>query len=288
MSNPFKPTEQLNRPKRPLSLILFEIVMIVLALIFIYPTLYILINSFKGTQEIVIDPIGLPPHPSFNNFISVLQRQGAGGFTFGTSLLNTFLITVMSVSGIILISSMGAYILARNHSKTSWVLFSLFAFFTVIPFQLIMVPLVVLATDLQFQSIVGLSLMYWGLGAPAAIFMYHGFIKSIPFSLEESASMDGAGQWRTFFQIVFPLLTPITATITILDILWVWNDFLLPYIILRAGTLVLFQFNFFGQFTQDFGALTASLVMSATPVVILYITMQRYIIKGISAGAVKG
>ncbi len=268
--------------------IIFEILMIILALLFIYPTIYILINSFKGTQEIVVNPIGLPPHPSFQNFLSVLQREGAGGYTFLQSLLNTLLITVISVAGVILISSMAAYVLARTKTKASWIIFSFFAFFTVIPFQLIMVPLVVLATDLQFQNIWGLSLMYWGLGAPAAVFMYHGFIKSIPYSLEESASMDGASHTRLFFQIVLPLLTPITATITILDILWVWNDFLLPYIILKQGTLVLFQFNFFGQFTQDFGALTASLVMSATPIIILYFAMQKFIIKGISAGAVKG
>lgn len=279
---------KLNKPKVKPGLLAFEIFMIVLALVFIFPTIFVLINAFKGSQEIVLNPVGLPSHPTLDNFANVLGREGAGGFTFFSSLWNTVVLTIFSVMGIILIASMAAYALVRTKNKTSAFLYSLFTFFLVIPFQIIMVPLVVLASDMGSHGTLGLVLMYWGLGVSGAIFMYHGFIKSVPLSLEESASIDGAGQWRIFFQIVFPLLVPITATITILDILWVWNDFLLPYIVLRQGTLVLFQFNFFGQFTNDFGALTASLVLSATPVIILYFSLQKYIIRGIAAGAVKG
>jgi raffinose/stachyose/melibiose transport system permease protein len=268
--------------------VLFEIFMILLALAFIFPTIYVLINAFKSTQEIVLNPVGLPSHWTLDNFANVLTREGAGGFTFFSSLWNTIVLTAFSVAGVVLLSAMAAYALVRNKNRTAGAVFSLFTFFLVIPFQVIMVPLVVLATDLGSQGVLGLVAMYWGLGVPGAIFMYHGFIKSVPLSLEESASMDGAGQWTVFFRIVFPLLTPITATVGILDILWVWNDFLLPYIVLRQGTLVLFQFNFFGQFTNDFGALTASLVLSATPVLILYFSLQKYIVKGIAAGAVKG
>ncbi len=273
---------------RSVRLVLFEIFMILLALAFIFPTVYVFINAFKGTQEIVLNPVGLPAHWTLDNFRNVLTREGAGGFTFFSSLWNTVVLTTLSVAGVVLLSALAAYALVRNKTRSSGAVFSLFTFFLVIPFQVIMVPLVVLATDLGSQGIWGLTIMYWGLGVPGAIFMYHGFIKSVPISLEESASMDGAGQWRVFFQIVLPLLTPITATVGILDILWVWNDFLLPYIVLRQGTLVLFQFNFFGQFTNDFGALTASLVLSATPVLVLYFALQKYIVKGIAAGAVKG
>lgn len=287
MNNPFTPA---GTPKNQFKagLLLFEIIMIAVTLVFIYPVIFVLINAFKTTQEVVLNPIGLPVHPTLDNFAKVWTVTGSGGINYPTAFLNTLILTVFSVAGVILISSMAAYMMVRTKSRTSWFLFSLFTFFMVIPFQIIMVPLVVLATDLNFTDSFGLILMYWGLGTPTAIFMYHGFIKSVPVSLEESASIDGAGTWRTFFQIVLPLLTPITATITILDILWVWNDFLLPYIILRKGTLVLFQFNFFGTYTQDFGALTASLVMSATPIVVLYFAMQRFIVKGIAAGAVKG
>jgi raffinose/stachyose/melibiose transport system permease protein len=270
------------------GLAVFEAFMILLALAFIFPTLYVLVNAFKSTQEIVLNPVGLPSHWTLDNFANVLTREGAGGYTFFSSLWNTVILTAFSVAGVVVLSAMAAYALVRNKTRTSGAVFSMFTFFLVIPFQVIMVPLVVLATDLGSQGVLGLVVMYWGLGVPGAIFMYHGFIKSVPLSLEESASMDGAGQWTVFFRIVFPLLTPITATVGILDILWVWNDFLLPYIVLRQGTLVLFQFNFFGQFTNDFGALTASLVLSAAPVLVLYFSLQKYIVKGIAAGAVKG
>jgi raffinose/stachyose/melibiose transport system permease protein len=262
--------------------------MIVLALIFIYPVIYVLINAFKSTQEIVLNPAGLPHRATLENFVKVITTQGSGGVGFLESLVNTLILALASVALIIVFGSMCSYKLARTKSMLSTFIFFLFAFFMVIPFQTIMVPLVVLATDLRFKDIYGLILVNVGLGAPTAVFMFHGFIKGVPISLEESAAMDGAGSFRMFFWIVFPLLMPITVTIGILDILWVWNDFLLPYIILRQGTLVLFQFNFFGTFTKDYGALTASLVMTATPVVVMYIALQKYIIKGISSGAVKG
>jgi ABC-type sugar transport system, permease component len=276
----------LSRQKAGLAV--FEAFMIVLALLFIYPVIYVLINAFKTTQEIQMNPAGLTAHPTLENFRKVLTTEGSGGVSFLQSFVNTFVLTITSVVLIILFSSMCAYKLVRTKSRLSTAIFFAFAFFMVIPFQTIMVPLVVLATDLQFKDVYGLILINVGLGAPTAVFMYHGFIKGVPVSLEEAAAIDGAGPFRMFFQVVFPLLGPITATIGILDVLWVWNDFLMPYIILRQGTLVLFQFNFFGTFTKDYGALTASLVMTATPVVIMYIALQKYIIKGIAAGAVKG
>jgi raffinose/stachyose/melibiose transport system permease protein len=266
----------------------FEAFMILAALFFIYPVIYVFINAFKSTQEIVLNPAGLPKRWTLENFSKVLTTEGSGGINFIQSLTNTLILTLSSVALIIVFSSACAYKLVRTKTRVSVFIFFLFAFFMVIPFQTIMVPLVVLATDLRFRDVYGLILINVGLGAPTAVFMYHGFIKGVPVSLEEAASIDGAGPYRTFVQIVFPLLIPITATIGILDVLWVWNDFLMPFIILRQGTLVLFQFNFFGTFTKDYGALTASLVMTATPVVIMYIALQKYIVKGIAAGAVKG
>jgi raffinose/stachyose/melibiose transport system permease protein len=274
--------------KRKPGLVAFEVLMVLLALAFIYPALYVVINAWKPTAEIQLNPVGLPKAPTFGNFAKVWTTEGAGGVRFAKALTNTAILTVGSVAFIILFSSMCAYMLVRTKDRLSTGIFYLFAFFMVIPFQTIMVPLVVLATDLRFKDIYGLMLINVGLGAPTAVFMYHGFIKGVPLSLEESASIDGAGPFRVFFEIVFPLLTPITATIGILDALWVWNDFLMPLIILRKGTLVLFQYNFFGAFTKDYGALTASLVMTATPVIVMYVALQKYIIKGIAAGAVKG
>jgi raffinose/stachyose/melibiose transport system permease protein len=274
--------------RRKAGLLAFELLMILLALAFIYPTIYVLVNAFKTTKEIQLNPLGLPRSPSLGNFLKVWATTGAGGVRFSDALAKTAILTLGSVALIILLSSTCAYMLVRTKSRLSAAIFVAFAFFMVIPFQTIMVPLVVLATDLRFKDIYGLMLINVGLGVPTAVFMYHGFIKGVPLSLEESAAMDGAGPFRVFFAIVFPLLAPITATIGILDALWVWNDFLLPFIILRKGTLVLFQYNFFGAFTKDYGALTASLVMTATPVIVMYVSLQKYIIKGISAGAVKG
>jgi len=268
--------------------IAFAALMIVVAAVFIYPGVFVLINAFKPGAEIVVNPLWPSLKPTGANFLRVLTTEGAGGVTFVRSMANTAFLCLSSVLGILLMSSMAAWKLVRSGGKIANALYYFFAFFIVIPFQIIMVPLVVLATDLRFKDHLGLILMYWGLGAPSAVFMFHGFIKGIPVALEESAAIDGAGPYRTFFTIVLPMLGPIITTIAILNTLWVWNDFLLPYIILRKGTLVLFQFNFFGQFTQDYGALTASLVMTATPVVILYVLLQKYIVKGITAGAVKG
>ena len=274
--------------RRKTLLVILEVFMIAAALVFIYPVVFVVINAFKAGSEITTNPIGLPTKATLDNFRRVLTVSG-DGVTFLRALVNTLAIAAVSVAGIILISSMAAWALVRNRGGLSNFLFLFFAFFLVIPFQVIMVPLVVLATDMSSMSLFGLVLMYLGLGAPIGVFFYHGFIKGVPATLEESASIDGAGPFRTFFQVVFPLLTSITVTVGILDVIWVWNDFLLPFIILKKGTLVLFQFsNFTGTFSTDYGGQTASLVLTATPVVILFLSLQKYYIKGIAAGAVKG
>ena len=274
--------------RRRIMLLLLEVFMVMAALVFFYPVIFVLINAFKFDAEITTNPIGFPSTLTVDNFRRVLAASG-DGITFFRALLNTLIIAVTSVAGIILVSSTAAWALVRHPGKLSSFLFSFFVLFLIIPFQVIMVPLVVLATDMSSMNIYGLILMYLGLGAPTGVFFYHGFIKGVPVNLEESAAIDGASPVRTFFQVVFPLLTSITVTLAILDIVWVWNDFLLPFIILKKGTLVLFQFaNFTGTFSTDYGGQTASLVLTATPVVLLFLSMQKYYIKGIAAGAVKG
>jgi raffinose/stachyose/melibiose transport system permease protein len=208
--------------------------------------------------------------------------------SFPLTLANTAIITSCSVVGILLVSSMAAYVLARAANRLSWLLYMLFTFALVIPFQIVMVPIVVLATDLKLSTIWGIIPMYWGLGCPLAVFMYHGFVKGVPRELEESAAIDGAGRFYTYFRIVFPLLQPITATIAILDALWIWNDFLLPLVIVRKGTLQLEQMQFYGMFLREYGPAAASLVLSAAPIIVFYLALQKYIIKGIADGAVKG
>lgn len=260
-----------------------EAFMIFFAILYIYPLLFVLFSAMKPDADIMLKPLALPSKLYFDNFIKAWTVMN-----FPKVVLTTFLITAFGVIGIVLTSSMAAWMLARTEKRYSWFIYALFAFALVIPFQIIMVPLAVLASDLKLTNPAGIVLLYWGLGAPMAVFMYHGFVKSVPRELEESAAMDGAGTGFIFFRIVFPLLKPITATIAILDALWIWNDYLLPLLIVKQGTLQLAQMQFNGQFLKEYGPLTASLVLSATPIIIFYLALQKYIIKGIAAGAVKG
>lgn len=261
----------------------FTVFMVIAALVFFYPVIFVLLNAFKTDAEITLNPMGLPAAPNFANFVRAWTVM-----EFPKVFFNTFSITVLGLAGIILSSSMAAYILARTDTKLSWFIYGFFAFALVIPFQIIMVPIAVLSADLHLMSIPGIIPMYWGLGCPTAIFMFHGFVKGVPRELEESAAIDGAGPFYIFFNIVFPLLKTIIATVAVIDALWLWNDFLLPLIVVKQGTIQLAQMMFNGQFLKEYGAMTASLTLSALPIVVFYLGLQKYIVKGIAAGAVKG
>lgn len=269
---------------RKYGLSILEALMVLVAILFLFPALITLLNSFKTDAEIVLNPISLPQSLQWHNYLSAWEEMD-----FPLALFNTFIITFFSTLGIIVVSSMAAYILVRSRIRLSWLLFLIFTFSMVVPFQTIMVPLVQTAKDYGLKNILGIIPIYIGLGCPLAIFMYHGFIKGIPLEIEESAAIDGANPLRTFFQLVLPLLKPITATIAILDALWIWNDFLLPLIILpKQSTLQLAQYGFFSLFKREYSLAMASLVLSASPIIVFYLTMQKYIVKGIAAGAVKG
>lgn len=266
------------------GLVALEAFMIIIAVLFLFPAILTLINSFKTDAEIILNPLSLPRSIDFTNYIDAWNTM-----RFPAVLTNTFIITAGSTLGILLVSSMAAYALVRFTSKISWYLFLFFTFSMVVPFQTFMIPLVQTAKNYNLQNIWGIIPIYIGLGCPLAIFMYHGFIKGIPVEIEESAAIDGASQLRIFVQLVFPLLKPISATIAILDVLWIWNDFLLPLIILpKQSTLQLAQYGFFSLFKRQYALGMASLVLSAAPVVIFYLIMQKYIVKGVGAGAVKG
>jgi raffinose/stachyose/melibiose transport system permease protein len=269
---------------RKYGMVIFEVVMVLIAMLFLFPALLTLLNSFKSDAEIILNPITFPKTINFANYIEAWKVTN-----FPFVLVNTFLITAVSTVGILLVSSMAAYVMVRSKSQMSWVFFLVFTFSMVVPFQTFMVPLVQTARDYNLQSIWGIIPIYIGLGCPLAIFMYHGFIKEVPVEIEESAAIDGASTLRTFFQLVFPLLKPVSATIAILDVLWIWNDFLLPLIILpKQSTLQLAQYGFFSLFKRQYSLAMASLVLSAAPVVIFYLIMQKYIVKGVATGAVKG
>lgn len=260
-----------------------EVVVFLFSLMFLFPAIFTLLSSFKDDSQIRLNPLSWPNTFNFSNYVEAWKVTN-----FPSVLLNTFIITTLSTIGIILISSMAAYILVRSEWRVSWFIYLLFTFMMIVPFQTFMVPLITISREMNLQSILGIVPIYLGLGCPMAIFMYHGFIKGIPKETEESAAIDGASVFQTFFLIVFPLLKPITATIGILDVLWIWNDFLLPLLVLQRGTLQLAQYGFFTMFKQQYALAMASLVLSATPILVFYLVMQKFIIKGIAAGAVKG
>jgi raffinose/stachyose/melibiose transport system permease protein len=261
----------------------FTVVMVALALVFFYPAFYVIVNAFKPDAQITLDPIGFPKSLYLANF-----ARAWSAMDYPRAFVNTLAITVFGVVGILLTSSMAAYMLARSDSRLARSLYGYFVLALVIPFQIIMVPVAVLAADLRLMSIPGIIPMYWGLGCPTAIFMIHGFVKGVPRELEESAAIDGAGQFYVFFRIVFPLLKTIVATVAVIDALWIWNDFLLPLIVIKQGTIQLAQMVFNGQFLKEYGAMTASLTLSSLPIVAFYLALQKYVVKGIAAGAVKG
>lgn len=269
------------------NLLGLEMLMAALALLFFFPLYMTFINGFKTYNEVVTSTVALPEVFQFKNFVTVWnQLQFFGVF------LNSIIITVVSVSGILLISSMAAYQLVRHPGWVSNMIFMAILSSLVIPFQTMMVPLVKVAKDLGFiNSIHGIVIMYWGFGIPLALFLYHGFIKGVPRELEEAAHIDGSGTFGVFFRILLPLLKPITTTIAILHSLWIWNDFLLPLITLSAKknrTIPLAANVYFGQYTNEWHLAMAALTMAVVPIILFFLFMQRYIIQGITAGAVKG
>ena len=211
---------------------------------------------------------------------------------YGRSFVNTVILAGLSVSLMILFSALAGWKLCRTKTKLSRFLLKLFIFSMLIPFSSIMIPLykVTLALNIK-NSLVGLSFVYAGLGVSMAIFLYHGFVKSIPIEMEEAAAIDGCGSLQTFFRIVLPMLKPITATITITNVLWVWNDFLLPLIVIsdsKKYTLLLSTNTLFGQYSSDWTAILSALILAALPVIGFYAVFQKQILKGIADGAVKG
>lgn len=266
------------------------------SLIVIGPVYIIVINSFKSRGQIFADQLGWPE--SFNlQFYQDAARQ----MNYFNSLKNSLIIVGVSVIFIILIASMAAWALARRETTGSRILFYMFLATMLIPFQAVMIPLVQYFNQWRFNlsnlsfrmvdSRYGLIFMNIGFGMSLSIFLYHGFTKSVPLEMEESARIDGCNQWTTFWRVVFPNLLPITITVAILNVINYWNDYLLPSLVLRRPalrTIPLSTFFFFGEFNIQWNLALAGLVMTIIPVILFYLFAQRYIISGVMAGAVKG
>lgn len=261
-------------------------VCLLLAATVILPFFMVLLNSFKGKISIVKDPMGFTGFVGLENYVQALTTM-----KYFSAVKNSIFITGFSLLFIIVFSSMLAYFLERWQWKINKVLFLVLVASMIIPFQTLMIPLVSIYGKLGILNSMGaLVFFYLGFGMAMATFMYHGFLKGISKELEEAAMIDGCTGAGIFWRIVFPNLAPITATITILDLLWIWNDYLLPSLVLVQDyqrTLPLSTFYFFGNYTSEFGFGMAALVMSVLPILGIYLILQKQIIAGVMDGAIK-
>lgn len=272
--------------------IFVELITVVLCLCYLFPIYIVFVNSFKNRKELYDNVLALPPKFSFEYFKTAMAKMN-----FLRAFGNSLIVTVISITIIVILASMTAWMLVRTNNKLSQILFMVFVATMIIPFQTIMMPLMQVmgwvSATLHIQMIDklgGLIYMNVGFGASMAVFLYHGFVKSIPISLEEAATIDGCNKFKVFCKIVFPMLKPTTATVIILDVIWIWNDYLLPRLVLSdkaLRTIPLSTASFFGQFTIEWNLAMAGLLLTIIPVIIFYLAAQKYIVKGVAAGAVK-
>jgi raffinose/stachyose/melibiose transport system permease protein len=255
-------------------------------ILYVAPLILVFMNSFKTTKEFLLNPLSLPASVNFQNYIIAFDKMN-----FMRAFINSLIVTVFSTVFIVLFSSMTAYILVRRKWRFNRYMFFIMVGSMLIPFQAIMIPMVrIFGAIKMMNSIWALVYLYIGFGTSLAVFIYHGFIKNIPIEMEEAAMIDGATNMQVFFYVVFPLLKPTTITIAVLDMLWIWNDFLLPNLVLLRQsnmTLPLATYRFYQTYTVDYGLLMSGLIMTVAPLVIIYLFLQRYIIKGIIQGSIK-
>lgn len=265
---------------------IINILLILLAMLFLIPFYFVIVNSFKSMNEITADNVALPTSLNLDNF-----KQALSSIRYGQSLLNTFLITFFSNVGWILIAPMGAYYIGRIDNKFCKFLFTLIIASMSIPFQAVMIPMVVVGTMFHLiNNIPGVIIIYVGLAIPFAVFMCTGALRYIPREIEESAYIDGATQFQTFWKIVFPMMQSTIVTVTILNTFWFWNDFILPQILLQnknARTLQLAIYQLFGENVYQWNIIMPALLLAILPIVMFFILMQNKIVEGVAAGAVK-
>ncbi|MRN56889.1 carbohydrate ABC transporter permease [Paenibacillus monticola] len=271
-----------------LSTFILEIAAILLAIIFLSPFYLVLTNSVKGLKEILMDAASFPQVFKWSNYADVWKA-----IDFPQAFWNSLQITVLSVIFIVLFSAMAAYRIVRKPSRFNSFVFLLLISAMIIPFQSLMLQLVRVTSILELRGeLYGIVACYLGFGMPLSVFLFHGFIKTVPFELEEAARVDGSNPYGVFFRIVFPLLMPIVVTVVILNTLWIWNDYLLPVLVIGGNkdltTLPVAVTKFFGQYTKKWDLALPGLVMAITPILIFFLSLQRYIVEGVTAGSVKG
>ena len=264
----------------------------IIAIIYVIPIVIVAINSFKYTTVITTSPFALPNSNTFVGLRNYIEGITSGNYPFYKAVINSVIITVLSTGSILLCTSMCAWYIVRVNSKISRIFYYLCVVSMVVPFQMVMYTLPKTADELGLNNPIGIVLVYLGFGAGLAVFMFSGFIKSVPIAIEEAAYIDGCGPIRTFFRIVLPTMKPTFISVSILELMWIWNDYLLPYKVLNINKYrtipIQIQYLNSGYGIRDMGAIMAMIIFSIVPIIIFYLFAQKYIIKGITAGAVKG
>lgn len=279
--------EKLSRPMSGKDWIKF-IILIIISVVFIAPILLVLMNSFKGKLYVSNEPFSFPNAESFVGFKNYVN--GIEKIDFFSAFFVTLFITVCSVILIVVATAMCAWFITRVKTWYTKLLYLLFAFAMIVPFQMVMYPMSQVANMLKLDNMFGIIIIYLGFGAGLSVFMFSGFVKSVPVEVEEAAMIDGCGPLKTFFLIDFPILRPSAITVAILNAMWIWNDYLLPTLILSDTKTLSMAIQYLrgGYGSIDMAAMMAMLVLAIIPIIIFYLVCQKYIIKGVMAGAVKG
>lgn len=285
-----KKTATLNAEKRARKAL--TVIFSIICVVYVLPVLIVAMNSFKVNTFVKTDTFALPKGESFAGFSNFIKGLTFGNYPFLKSALYSLVITLLSSFLILLFTSMAAWYISRVDSLICRVIYFACVFSMVVPFQMVMFTLSKTADTLKLNTPWTIPVIYLGFGAGLAVFMFSGFVKSIPLEIEEAAAIDGCGPLRTYFSVVLPMLKPTMISVGILEIMWIWNDYLLPYLVLdrkKYMTIPIHIQYLKGSYgTVDLGATMALILMSIIPVIVFYLTCQKYIIKGVAAGTVKG
>ena len=273
---------------KTLTTVLFSL----LSVVYVFPVLMVLVNTFKKNTFVKTDTFSMPNAESFAGFDNILTGVTFGGYPFSSSVLYSIIITLLGTALILLFTSMAAWYISRVDSVVCRIVYYGCVFSMVVPFQMVMFTLAKTADTLSLNTPWTIPVIYLGFGAGLAVFMFVGFVKGIPLDIEEAAAIDGCNPFRTYFSVVLPMMKPTMISVAILEIMWIWNDYLLPYLVLdrtQYMTIPIHIQYLKGSYgTVDLGATMALILLSIIPVIIFYLTCQKHIIKGVAAGAVKG
>lgn len=285
-----KQSKRLNKSDR--NKLILTVIFAFIAVFYLAPIFLVLINSFKANAYVNTAPFAMPNEQSYVGAANYAKGMTFGSYPFIKSVCYSLLITVVSSALILLCTSMAAWYISRVGTLFSKIVFYLCVFSMVVPFQMVMFNLARTADVLKLNSPWTIPVIYLGFGAGLAVFMFSGFVKSIPLEIEEAAAIDGCGPLRTFFCVVLPMLKPSLISVGVLEIMWIWNDYLLPYLVLdrkQYMTIPIHIQYLKGSYgSVDMGATMALIMLSIVPVIVFYLTCQKHIIKGVAAGAVKG